>query len=921
METRARQAAWLGFLTLLAAVGLVWLGLSLGFYVGDAGPRLAGARAAEEFAPRSTSFYSEADDPMRGALAATRAIGSLGADRAEAASGAPEFSIDPDLEYVVRVVRADTGAALPFATLRVWPQLGIDWNEHWYQYAAVSDPYERASPGRRDLVCDEQGRVVVARTKTHITYAARAEGWIGFGGQFEPGEREFLIRCHPDSAIDLRVVDSLQQPVEGAWVSLRDRDDEYSWPIWAGCTDAAGRARCEHALALMAGDWEQSPLAFGLAHPFLQLVEQRVDPGSLPSEPIVLVMPPTGTLLVLWVDEQGRELDLRGSIDVSCDTDPEIQTVSGIRTLQERGYDSLPVEHGRIEFACAPNGRRIELSSFPVGGWSEVGGDGGIELPTRPGQRIEKRVVLKRRGCRIRGRVLDPAGIPIGAAELDVRYDSPAGVPLDYGQTRTEASNQDGHFDFAIDVERGACTLVLGWTSPQREIFSGRMPLPPLDAGAVHDCGELRLEPILPLLAGCVVDESDRPVARALLEVSVYRAGQYIGEHEHGRRGQVVASVHTDKHGRFALTTPALDLVPFRDELRIDASGQHGTRTQAAASMLRVTPPTDAKELSSLFVPLSIGAQDLRYVLPAGSRLRGRLAVPPGHGINEFALLAVQQSTGPGGPSPQRHATRSSERASKETGSFDFGTLEPGLWRVEVWDSSYSLELVRVEDVIVAPHAADDPRLDPLVVPEEFDCITIELVDSDGRAVVDGAIAVLDPARGPDGWSRIVRREFEPGHYRVWARNFPSDLEACCPGAAPQRVRGVESDTRIVLQPGPRLELHLPNLEAGTQVELDCSWVDPVEIGADMSEERLSEIRQGRSPWAVELSATVGGPAPGPFVVHVPSAGRWGIEGRIREGEKQLELVDSAGATRWTVEVAGNGVILDLQVAPRAETE
>jgi hypothetical protein len=917
METRARQAAWLGFLTLLAAAGLVWLGLALG----GAGPRLAGARAAGELAPRSASTDLEAGDPANGALAAPDAISAAGADRAAAASGAPELAIDPDLEYVVRVVRADSGAALPFATLRVWPQIGIDWTEYWYQYATVSDPYERRSRGRRDLVCDEHGRVVVARTKASCELAARADGWIGFAGQFEPGEREFVIRCHPDRAMDVRVVDSARQPVKGAWVSLRDRDDEYSYPIWIGCTDAAGSVRCEHAQALMAPYEGQSPLAFGLAHPFLQLVEQRVDPKALPSEPVELVMPPAGMLEVQWVDEQGRVLDLRGSIDVSCDTDPEIQGAYGIRTLQERGYDSLAVEHGRVEIACAPNGRRVDLSSYPVGGWSELGEDSGIELPSRPGQRVEKRIVLKRDGRRIRGRVLDPAGVPIADAELDVRYDSLAGVPRGHGRARTEASDPDGHFDFHHDEAPEPCTLVLGWTSPQRHQFSGRAPLPRIEAGATHDCGELRLEPTLPLSAGRVVDAAGQPVVRAVLEVSVFEEGQYIGHHDHGRSGRIVTSVHTDKHGRFALPTPALDLGRYSDELRIDTSGPHGNRVRTNAAMLLITPPTDVKELSALLVPLPVGAQDLRYVLPAGSRLHGRLEVPPDRNFRDFGLLAVQQAPAPGAQFPQRHWTRVSEHASAPPGAFDFGTLEPGLWRVEVWDSRYTLELVRVEDVVVAPNAAGDPRLDPLVVPAEFDCVSIELVDPDGRAIVDGAIAVLDPAHGPDAWSRIVRREYEPGRYWVWSRHFPIDLEACCPGAAPQRARGVESDTQIVLLPGLRLELHLPNLEAGTQVELECSWIDPDEGGVEMTNERRSEIGRGRSPWAAELSATVGGPAPGPFVVHVPSAGRWKVEGRIRDGEKRTVLVDSAGAAHWTVEVGGNGVVLDLQVAPRVKTD
>jgi protocatechuate 3,4-dioxygenase beta subunit len=921
----ARKSVSRSLLALLALCGglVAWFALRL-----SDGP--VDPVAAADRVNSTAAAAQQLDDPAR-------ALGSRGLDprgsdtqRATAAeqgdlaaASAPPLVYDTDRAVLVRVVRDDTGAPIPKALVRVWPAVQVDWMHYWYEYAAVSDPFERTQKGRYDVEADEHGRVLLARSRAGFTLAARGSGWSGFAACPTLAKIELEVRCRPDRALEIRVLDARDQPVESAWVSLRDRDDAYSSPTWIGRTDAQGQCRFEHAAALLASYDEDAPQAIGLANPGTELIEQRLDPRALPTEPIVLRMPELARLNVQWVDERGRDLDIRGSIDLSYEDGDDERSRAGLSVLQERGYGSYSLEHGRIALACAATGRRVSVSSYALDGWSEASQETPTaQLPERPGATVDLRIALKRVRRTLTGRLLGLDGAPCANAEFRVHWIHAGNAAALLEPAFEECTDAAGRFELHPGGQTSP-TVLLRTESASGAWLEARAELAPLAEGEARELGDLALSEAEVLVEGRVVDEFGRAVAHATLHIEMYQSQHQLYRSTNRWNGRRLHTAWTDAEGRFDVPGGGPEFARYDGApLQVHEIRPHHFAALRDALMIEALPPQAQRELGSAFEPLRPGQRDLVLVLKRAARLAGRLELPPGRRAHEYMLLAAQQQVRGQPATDHRHSTHANDESAPSPGAFDFGPLPAGSYRVSVHDSNCEFELVAIEDVYVGPAAEPDLRLEPLRVPADWHTLRIDLVDASGRPVLEGRVALLDPTRGPQGWSRLASEEFEPGSFHVWLRRLPVDLEAWAEGALPVRALAVDTDTRIVLGDGIPFEVRSASVQAGLKMRVDLDWIEPEDPDAQALDEQANRERaQHRSPWSDVYSGNAGGAAPGPFVLYVPQAGRWRLTAYVERDGDWVALRGPLEEESWDVEIPAGGGSFDLHAAMPAPTQ
>lgn len=495
----ARRSLALLVLIVLLAAGLLW------FLIG-AEPAEALGGGAEKIADAAAASVAPLDEPA-GAVALERE-----AAPAEDA-GAPERSL------MVRVIQSQDGSAAAGAEVLLLPldgaaSLPAEQQEE-YRRANADEQLDRWG---RMFTCDDAGSVrVPVPDVSSFPVGARANGRWG-----RKDVRNAKLSLPAEVQIELRravhllvlVVDESRSPVAGVPVVYRKLHGRSGDDFAEAVTDEDGIARLAHlqeqAMRPMNPECDEHVVALGVAtNP---TVQAAFNPLAPPAEPIVLVLPATGSVEIAVLDAAGKpvtdglQVVLQTAIKFSrpsATPDPRlfVQGSQGSRTAQVQG--------GVARFERVGLGLDLEFGAdFSRTGYLERRTGQG---PQRTGELVQFELRRKEQDPVLSGRVVDEAGEPLREKALE------AAVILSGERALHQArfslrTDSEGRFQVEIPdagSKTGLTHLFLRDATPGLiKVAAGEFTAPL--APGTTDLGDLLLGGPL-LISGIAIDEEKLP--------------------------------------------------------------------------------------------------------------------------------------------------------------------------------------------------------------------------------------------------------------------------------------------------------------------------------------------------------------------------------------------------------------------------
>ncbi|MBL8803304.1 MAG: carboxypeptidase regulatory-like domain-containing protein [Planctomycetes bacterium] len=646
---------------------------------------------------------------------------------------------------------------------------------------------ERGAPIRPDA----EGRFFVPEPSEGMCVVARAPGLWGYVDLSKRFSFPCLLPMEADRSAVVLVVAPSGEPIPGARVAVRKSgDSDVGWERAHALTDATGVARLNHLQAILADPWDHSyRYTIALAEPLAQPVEAPLDPALTLGEPITLVMPPTGEVL----------LQVDGATPA---------TVAGLKLLATHAREDVS---GRGE----PTGTRALVDGqvlFPfVGLGCDVLPHTGVADtrahvsarapgPTRAGERVTLRVSSAQDQFLLRGRLVHTSGKPLDEEHVDLWFSTSAAENWSAHLSPRIRTLRDGrfsislprhgrlrqsvHLDFNVDRSMPVTPLVRRFTLAleEREFDLGALEVP---ADWLDVLTARRFPEQAPLiLAGRVLSIDGEPQAH--VDVYLYRGGATspAGATNWERAGLATS----DATGHF--------------EFRGTASGPVFARAFGAAAC-------------SPFQRFSAGFEDAELVLSGSATLRGRILFS-GPFVPLFLRVAAQRrGVSEDTPYPDKHSARIDSE-----GVFVLEQLAAGLWDVTIEYGSLEEPLATIEGVRIEAGATNvDPRLDPFDLANEGRWREVLVLDPTGAPCRQ--VFVCGPPLVPDGearsqYSRTGKILLDRDEGPVWISN---QLDRSL------RIDPATCDDTVQLKPAARIVV---------SAAADLEWPEDCEIRIEL---------------------------------------------------------------------------------------
>ncbi|MEZ6037527.1 MAG: hypothetical protein R3F29_08605 [Planctomycetota bacterium] len=727
-----------------------------------------GLRPGDEPGPNARDVAAAGGSTVSGAADGQRA------DRASApvqrGSAPPEIA--PDAEWTTLTIVDETDTPVADAEVDwvfgIEELFGEDFGEDQVEaYAAEHGRHARS---------DADGRVrVVTGDNSAWIYARKGERWgyegIWAGRTPPPGGFRLVIR--PDVTFAVMVKDADGEPAQGVPLVLVLREDRGAALAWAAhvlrTTGDDGLAVWPHAQSQARFGWGAKagkPVPWweiAIAAPGLEAPSLWLQPHTLPAEPPVLQLPPTG--------------HLRVHATVGGRPEPDTERM-WLTNVGDSGRQPLrtPVDRsGTAEFRHLPLGKQFQVGRS---NWSfEVDG------PTAPGEWREVTFDLSQRLVLLAGRLLDEQGQPFADSSYWIEWKLDAKP----GSSRM-TTTADGRFlatlrepsddDAPLQLEQFRLRRI--GDDAQR----GELPAQMLVRG-VNDVGDVRLQRP-PLVASGRFDcDCDRRL-RAWVEVQFYDANH---QNPWSAVGGLSVEVHDDRTFEVRGDAPA---APLRLILHVH-------------DMLS-PPPFEFRN----------GDRDLVVPVQCGSALLARCTLPDGVMSNE--LQASLRAEGmPWQPAtntwPRNPLIASCWPGEDGSHNVSWPALPSGTYTLAVGLRSVDGPVLEVHDVVVPPPEGGDPRLADLDLRAAVSTIQLKLdiePDRDGK-VRPNAIVFLLPQARADEWSGTL----------IWERHGalpvppgPHDLLVTMRGRRPVELRAVQGSATAALRRWPELDLQFAGADA-----------------------------------------------------------------------------------------------------------
>ena len=685
-------------LGLLVLAGVVWLT----WFAGESGAGSPDATSATHAADSAPTDSAATPAPATGGAAS---IARTDATPPPSLADAASAESVPTLR--VRVLDGPGGSPAAGAEVLLPPP-----GETAGVPEALRQSYQRSN---RDEQLDRWGRVFACDAEgiAHVPQPAEERFSVGARRSGAWGRRDVRAAQLTDDAevvielaravhLEVLVVDERRAPVEGIPVAYRALSRGTGHSLAKAVTGPDGRVRLPHLQEAItrAGSDRQHVVAIGL--PLEPTVQAEFDPGAPPDEPLLLVLPATGTVEVAVLDPSGAPYPDGLQIALQKQMPPEQRarySQQGMVHQDFLGMRWVEVRDGIARFERVGLGltlecgadfeRTMEMQSITA------------PSPSRAGETVRLTLQQTRRHAAFTGRLIGADGTALARQPVQwVTYGAATLRRVTYGSIRT---GEDGSFRVpcstaALEQRVGLLVFTLPQTGTRIDLACVTLPqpLPAQD----HDLGVIA--------AGTPVFVAGRALAPD-------------GSPALGTHGSVEALTpqpdgmaafleelqwSTDEDARFVIT----GLMP---------AGRYRLRAWVSKRPEWELPP----------VEFETGAEDLELRFTTATSVRGRLVADPGIELAEFvAGLEFAQSGG--------GITVSSALVSAD-GSFVFRPQSAGSARLTVATPTGE-PLLQRDGVIVTAGAVLD--LGDLDLRGRLQRTQLALIGAHGEAIHEAAL-------------------------------------------------------------------------------------------------------------------------------------------------------------------------------------
>ncbi len=772
--------------------------------------------------------------------------------------------------HALRVVRAEdsqplAGAAVWFVDLDALRDRPIRVDDS----ASVAAQFERLEEigtrcadsdanGTTHLPTGGEGAAVVAARHVAVDGSIRT-GWQRV--RMRPGS-PLQLELATANSLTVRVTSADGSPVPEAPLRLTIHERNHWRSAWSGQTGADGTLTLDgvltRCLAVHYDDDTVTEAALGLDLLLAEPVFVRFDPTVPPTEPLDLVMPPTGKVTVV-VDslEQAESRVTLARRSPLVELDPIAQDVY-----------ALTVD-GRAHFEAVGLGLGLDVAAehHNANEATEVEADG----PRAPGQEVEIRVRMFGDTPVLRARLVDEDSQPITETSIGVvaKASRENSSSQSYLSIRTDT---DGVVLFEPSDDLGPdATRNMAFRAEDRDLHAAVDVPTPLRPG-INDLGTLTMTPPPLLLAGRVVDARGEPIQNAEVELE----GKVVFDPDE------VDSFYWDRIQG--------------GEARSDADGRFSISGATESALLRASVEADGYvPANSGEVPL--GVRDLLVTMQQAGGLRGEVSLPATDAPIHLQLEVVHGSSGARTDAPSLG------------GSFRFPSLEPGTVSLALRLYGFPGPVATRSDLrIVGGETTDVGTID---LTDTLHTIAFTVVDAQGNPIPD-AVALIE-SEPPPGHPRRNFEGLEVAHGagRILAASDTVDLFVYADGFRSTHHRGLRDGGEVVLPRAPEVVLQVaPDAcPAGTEHRLEARLTrleDPwtTEVGYSVRGVRGSSSMRGSRPWDQRLHADAD--PQGAARLELPEPGRYEVHWRLHsqgpEGTRttgvgapqRIEIVDTA---------------------------
>jgi len=737
---------------------------------------------------------------------------------------------------------------------------------------------------------DEEGEVVVPwQLGSRGVLAGKHEGLVGFVPIERVVVEPFELELRQSSDLLALVVDVAGQPLAEAPVAVRVGYGDMRTDALQVSTDASGIARFRD-FSQLAGEMRGggSRLFLGLACPLSEPVESEIDPEELPTEPVRLMMPPSGVVEIVLLDVQGEPLAARVGVALL----PEVTGESSLEPLEPLearmvsgniSHSRMVVEDGVAHFPYVGLGLALMVTAELEDGSAQAAAE--FSGPFAMGASVRHELRFEALTPFVVGRAMSSAGEPWAERPMSV---SLALSDAEAGSSRSEGilsvrTDEAGFFRIAIvteDAREGAGPGALGLGSIEgEEQFTSRalhlqlhdsgiemntsVDLPrSLPAGG-YELGEVLFAPPPVQASGRVLGPDGAGLSGAYVSLQQERSdgGGATPSRWSRLRG---SSTRTSGDGSFELLG------------EVESGG--GLRVQASARGYR-SGHTEA---------IAAGSHGIELRLEAAASMRGSVLVDaeiPDGSVSFRARMEGEQDW--------------KDARVLSGGEFVWDTLEPGRYEFRLAISGLVEALLEVGGLeVISGEACEDARLQEIDLRGRLVSFEVQVEGVDGERIERSLVRTLGDEGQLLQLSHLWRGQ---GLELVTTLDRPLNLLVSARGYRSERREGVLEDIVVVMRPGIPLRIHAPALAS-----LGEPW--EVWIGA--------RPLDGQS--SVGASFELVSAVTGDVDLHVESPGRYALMvslNRLTDTGRQsvdLDLANTSAGEPFLVEEGG--LVLDVDI-------
>jgi len=768
----------------------------------------------------------------------------------------------------LRLVDSSNGEGL--ASCQLFVLSSDQWKDVQTSEAGLA-AYRENPGGARSLMremgrgyrADSHGRIAFPMAEERVSVLASI-GELSACEYVRWTEEEQVLELAADHELRVRVVDLQGRGVSRVPVALISRTHGRDIPLARSLSGGESGRVGEATLALWEGVHDQltERMLVTLDFPLAEPVALPVYRTKWPQEPLILVMPPVGAVLLdaRGIADGGRPVGRRAMIRETPLDEP----------AWYGGPGSLLANLGPAAERFWPVGLGLELTASVWLHDDQEPATRSFQGPARSGQELTVDMQIGGRLVAFHGRLLEADGEPVRSEYLQVR------IGDELGERALELDSKGGFrfecMEYVGEPIEGRLTISDHSDQPARE---ASVAIQITDSSASCDLGVLHLPAPAVLqggsedsIGGRVLDIAGEGISGATVRWVEPLEGE-SGDHTWTSCG--VRSGRTDSRGTF----------------RISSELPHAqARLQAVARNGLYHEPEEVERLE-----LDPDGGYLLRMQP-GASLRGRLALDTGIDPAQLELSLWNLAGGPASD-PGLYGWIY-ERVERD-GSFEFQGLAAGRYTLRAGIGEGHSLAGLVEDIALIVGDNHDPRLEPLDLRGLFRSFDLMVVDEQGlpvRAAVYSFQEILRDGRtlvaGPDWVGTTSEDALLLGAEPEYALMLDAQ------GYFPVLIDPLDPPNEVVMRRGRELELEwtgpikLAELPARLQLEL-------VPLSSDHPVNRATRyLRTLMRPWSpgrVYLDATDA------TRTRVPRAGTyrliWTIDYEYRSGHhmnREIEL-------------------------------